>query len=471
MTFNNLPYSIVAIIASHLEEPLASYASISQSWKYAVESLTFRELRLYDAERLQKLRNTVTYDRRSAVRSIDLTVQLPEYEGDKFGEVESETDKQTNNKVFTETLKDLWQTLGSWEDGGEEADGKGTSRRGGLALQVQAISKSDFIHMPMAKKKERQMSADFGEVEDIFESRYGASYLRLTEDLPHLSSIVELAVLGQKRVRLISGTAVVAIMQSLPRLRKLDAELSDRESKDLDLRNRERQDFAKSLLTLQSKTLVNMRLHYPGVVPENQHFSPPVIPKTDGVDSFSASMHAFSQQLESLSITAVLSTDFYCPPTTDQEALSLWPNLQTLDLHIWSCTPSGEWIIERDPTEPASEENVDPDAEAYEGLSDWMRPAQIPARMHHPANTFRTSVRPQMMNDLYIVAGKAVARMPKLRSFVLRVGGRIHRFEFSSNGTDAAEVQWTGASATKYEPSNEVVETWRRACRRETVAA
>ncbi|KAL2030179.1 hypothetical protein VTO58DRAFT_107533 [Aureobasidium pullulans] len=245
-------------------------------------------------------------DRRAALHGIDIIIQLPEYGKDRWYEFESEHEKDTNNIVFSDSLREVFDILNSWQEY------KGDHAR--LTLAIQAISKSDSWHL--------------GDIDRI-----------------------------RRRGRAASAAAdtITRITKACTRVRDVAAELSDKESKKLVLRNAERLAFAKNLIYLP-KSVTRLKLSYPGVVPANQFFNPPAIPFVDGKDALSTSLSRISRRLECLGVHAVLSEDIF----DMNESLS-WPRLRRLHIEVDSCTPHGEWLLELDPedseVERAQKEN------------------------------------------------------------------------------------------------------------------
>lgn len=143
-------------------------------------------------------------------------------------------------------------------------------------------------------------------------------------------------------------------------------------------------------------------------------------------------MGILSQQLISLDLTAVLSDDFF----SLAESRS-WPYLQRLEISLNPCTPSGDWIIERDPLDSEDEEL---DIGSYEELSYWMRPEQMPSRMNYPENPFREAVKGDAMHDWYFAAADAALKMPRLELIKFRITPRIHFFEYYSDRISAGSV-------------------------------
>lgn len=125
------------------------------------------------------------------------------------------------------------------------------------------------------------------------------------------------------------------------------------------------------------------------------------------------------------------------------------------------CTPSGDWIIERDPLDSEDEEL---DIGSYEELSDWMRPEQMPSRMNYPENPFREAVKGDATHDWYFAAADAASKMPRLELMKFRITPRIHSFEYHSDRISAGSVTWRSRSTTTYQPHDDVIAAWNRAC-------
>jgi hypothetical protein len=247
MAFDQLPVTVLWNIVSFLEAPLALYATVSSSWKPVIEAFTFRELQIDSADRLTQLGDTVTYNRRATVRGIIFTVLLPEYGVEEYGLIESDEDRQRNNAVFTRSLQSLFQTLRLWQND-SVGDGKGSARAGGITLVVRAYSKSDTGNMEDAIEKQERIDSERDD--DISATRFDTSHLHLDGELPEAAVVSELEVYGRNYwisddlscdPRPISGDAVACLIGHLPRLKLAHVQLSDEESKDMALREKERQ--------------------------------------------------------------------------------------------------------------------------------------------------------------------------------------------------------------------------------------
>ncbi|THZ00851.1 hypothetical protein D6C93_03595 [Aureobasidium pullulans] len=391
MSFDQLPSAILLLVASHLQfidGSLAKYSTVNRSWNSVIEALTFRELR--------------SDDRRAALHGIDIIIQLPEYGKDRWYEFESEHEKDTNNIVFSDSLREVFDILNSWQEyKGDHAQ---------LTLAIQAISKSDSWHLGKIDRIRRRGRVASGAA-DV---RLEASYLHLQGELPPLLTVSDSSFRGALHVRqlpgnpsrpccprLLSGETITRITKACTRVRDVAAELSDKESKNLVLRNVERSDLPESVTRL--------KLSYPGVVPANQFFNPPAIPYLDGKDALSMSLSRISRRLGCFEVHAVLSDDIF-----DMSESPSWPRLRKLHIGFHSCTPHGEWLLELDP-EDSEVEREQNENRRYDLLSIHRKQSEMPARIHYPEISFRTAVNRDILDDLYLAAARAVARMPNLR--------------------------------------------------------
>jgi hypothetical protein len=192
-------------------------------------------------------------------------------------------------------------------------------------------------------------------------------------------------------------------------------------------------------------------------MPENQDNQPPEIPSIGGRDLLSLNLGALSQQLMTLDLSGIFSNDLFSHGFS-------WPQLQRLQLWMFMCTPSGEWMIEKDPEDSDSDLDVEP----YEDLSDHMHEHQLPARIHYPNNPCRTLPRKDLVCNFFLAARLAAARMPKLQSMVVLSEPSVLKFEYSSDGYRAGVVGWQTLSTFRpdpptYRPCDEFIIAWKDA--------
>lgn len=205
-----------------------------------------------------------------------------------------------------------------------------------------------------------------------------------------------------------------------------------------------------------------MQLHYPGVIPQNQFFDPPIVPTFNGKDFFSCSINTLSQQLESLHLFAVVSDDLFdiTSPTIH------WPKLRNLHVDFDVVMPNGTWMIEQDPED--SEPEIDPDEDMeYNDLrtyDDWSDHEML-ARFDWPTRCFRIAPNRDAFDGVYLAIAQALPRMPNLRSMRLSVdqGTAGCLCTYASDGRGNHKVLWRTCSTTIYEPHPEVIAEWENA--------
>jgi hypothetical protein len=192
-------------------------------------------------------------------------------------------------------------------------------------------------------------------------------------------------------------------------------------------------------------------------MPSNQENQPSAIPSIGSHDLLSFNLGALSRQLVTLDLSGIFSNDLFSHEFN-------WPQLQRVQLWIFMCTPSGDWMIEKDPQDSDTELFAEP----YEDLSDYMHNHELPAPIHYPNNPCRTLPRQGLIDAFFLSAGKAAAKMPKLQSMVVLSEPSVFEFEYSSDGYSKGCVEWQTlatfhADPPTYQPSDEVTEAWKDA--------
>ncbi|THX06765.1 hypothetical protein D6D17_04920 [Aureobasidium pullulans] len=126
------------------------------------------------------------------------------------------------------------------------------------------------------------------------------------------------------------------------------------------------------------------------------------------------------------------------------------------------CTSHGEWSLEL-ATGDSEVEREQSENRRYELLSIHRKQSEMPARIHYPEISFRTAVNRDILDDLYLAAARAVARMPNLRDLQLTVGdedfGCVCRL--SSDGRCTHRLVWIRKSQTMHEPHPDVMKAWK----------
>ena len=207
-------------------------------------------------------------------------------------------------------------------------------------------------------------------------------------------------------------------------------------------------------------------LKYPYFPPSNETFLPPNIIPIGGCDRFSTSLRIFSQQLTSLVLLPiVISSEFFWPLDSDltPQNTPYWPHLTSLHILYTPVTPYGKWLFERNAAEEVYDIEEGPD------LSLQLEEDEIPLREDWDTVLFREVPNARLMNDLYLAAGRALAKMPRLKEMVLRaqIGGFEHSLMFQAMDSKASLRLW---STPRFEPEVTVLDIWREAAKKNTRA-
>lgn len=209
--------------------PLATYATLNRRWQAIIERCTFAYLYIDTPKRLEEFQQLVsTPHRRSCVQVIDLRVELESYDEKARARVETDEERQRNNRIFTTTISTLFRILSDWPDDF------------GISIEISARSPGDFLEFKERRKRRRVTGS---REDDLFEKRYERSYLefpRETTDAecPPVPAVTELSIQGIANVRLIEPASSVFIAMKLPRLNRLNLMMKDDCKRDKQLRQR-----------------------------------------------------------------------------------------------------------------------------------------------------------------------------------------------------------------------------------------
>ncbi|KAJ5640651.1 hypothetical protein N7528_000276 [Penicillium herquei] len=256
-------------------------------------------------------------------------------------------------------------------------------------------------------------------------------------------------------IRLILPASCALIASKLPRLHTLELNLSDNEKRDKALRKHNRNDFADHFHHFPS-SIKQLFLKFTGYGPENHDFAPANVVDGKIEDPLSSSLRDFSQQLTSMRLeNIVVAKELFWPINpTDDTKLPTWSNLTHVELGHGITTPSGGWYFERDP----EEDEIDPNPEFVHNLPEH----KMPAREDRRQNSFRVKPSARSLNELYMFAGRAAQRMPRLKSMSIgnkEFGVYLH-FKYEVDGT-TAKATWDGRSV--YTPDDPTLQAWRDA--------
>ncbi|OTA53973.1 hypothetical protein K449DRAFT_426464 [Hypoxylon sp. EC38] len=455
-------YSEFNLPAPHHRSQLASLATVSRKFQYAIERNTFKTLFL-DLDRIRSASTTLSqFSRWKHLRDIVFFVMLPEYDEAACTRYENEAEQVENSRLLTQNIVELFHLLSQRPAQYIPAT---------LSLKLDILSRSD-IFVRYSTPDQGLVSRRFthaGPVPgDMGSCRHMWSKILLDESVS-LASIKHLQLLAFSLAqdgicRQVVHTDTIrrltsAIMQSKPNGLALtfhDAEY------ELSRRIANRENVAHIIDSFPKLNKVVIKFYF---LPHlNHNIRPPVLLDQDSQsDPVSCALRRLSQRSTSISITGTLcSTELFWPKDHLPGAPSpRWESLETLDLLYRPMTPGGKWLFERD------------DSWTPRVIREPVRffdPVERRPRENRRLYQWRYSPIQQIMDEFYIAVGQAVANMPKLMKLSLvRIddpewrldGSCLHAFSFQVFEDKRALAYWAGSPG--YSPSEAVLKAWTRA--------
>ncbi|KAL8916579.1 MAG: hypothetical protein Q9172_006244 [Xanthocarpia lactea] len=516
---DRLPQELITHVASYIEREddqshlgflfhqkmpskLPPYATLSRRWQLAIESRTFRSLRLTNHE-LPYLAQVLVGHRRLFLSDLAYDIVLPTYDDKACAKFETKEDMERNNQVFTDAIHTLFQFLKAWEDAGA------TMESCHLSLHLSDVyAPMDGRHRGLEKYEQDKEQWYSNKRSDLWGHRYEHSILRLLEHppLPTLS-ILSSFQMSLYEDRIIEPKSAVRLANKLSGVRTVALHLSDNEKKYPDIRRQSRYGLATALPTLSSPSLRGFTLSFYQLDPPNNDFYPmsALLPSEPLVDHLSRAIYTLSQSFSLTSLKLqdiIISPELYWP--SNSSASPAWPNLRHHDVEFHMATPDGNWYFVRDPSKPIDddesadgEEGVDDDESAGDAdgpddiqgepdsdassSSSW-RPDTFNERQedrqvgNSPGRDFRSFPSDTYMNPLVLAIARAAAQMPKLETLSLTSSIRhpdsdgfdilfhapthASRFDSEPGNADEARLYWIVGS---WRPHEEVLKAWHEA--------
>ena len=287
-----------------LPSNLPPYATISRSWKHAIERTVFQELSLKSTE-LDAFDAILGADRRRLLTKLTLNVVLPNYDEKDRGRYERAADQDANSETFTKAIEKLVSVLKSWEDASVDSS---------LCFVLGRVySPSDASECDYETIQQQRLEVELGNRHDLFQHRYMHTPIRLlrSDGLPSLSRVTKASPANSCSVRPLDMRAVVDLIAKFPNLESCVWVLDDDEKRYPDLRLTNRHSFASALSTLTFPFLQTAHLTFSHEPPLDQKFKPANLLGDHTCDLLStALLCAFSQSqnLTSLTLTGVFDS-------------------------------------------------------------------------------------------------------------------------------------------------------------------
>ncbi|KAK4041055.1 hypothetical protein C8A01DRAFT_34899 [Parachaetomium inaequale] len=435
---DKLPAEIIHLIISHLEPPLAGYATVSSRWQDAIESHTLRSIGASsdDASFGQFQAVFATPRRRALLRKLVFHVQLPPPSEKRIRKLQSRREAAANNLAYTRALVALFSYLHTWEH--EE----GAAR---LALEVSVSSPMDNydgddkghrgVPIWFIRDQLRQVSVDT----DVLRESGGLATVRVVSGLTNYHHI------GLGCGRRVDPAVMPLVTKALPNAREMNWAFSALPRRFPDLRRAERMSLANALFATAAadiRLLTTLQISWEDRAPCNEASDPgSLVDGASSRDDLSIALRRISQlpSLRSLKLTGshtIGAQLFEDQNVSPDHGAPTWPSLTNLEIWASVTTPDGRWYFTGDPSsaefidqqQDDSDESVaafdSADADTSDFAPDfaWEREdGMVPWRV------FRTTPDCAIFVPFMVSMLRAVARMPVLRhlTFCMQLESRI----------------------------------------------
>ncbi|KAJ5951931.1 uncharacterized protein N7479_010344 [Penicillium vulpinum] len=432
----SLPLEILEQIFSYHPESLTAYACVCRQWQVAAEAFTFADLHI-DSASLEDFRRIVasphSVSRYFYIRSLYFKIILPDYSVAARSQYENQDDRDGNNKVFTQAIKGLFESLSSWPnyDGYE------------VLLQIYAKSPSDWqSEEDWVTRRARQQRGHAFPEQELLHRRYESSYLQLMEKvaLPDVKCITSLKVMGCDALRNIAPGAVSVMVIHLPRLETINAKLRDKEKKATEMTDSLGSDFS---VISWPRSLRHLQLRYEAKPPYSENCSTPL---TTGPNSVCLSLYQLTQQLESVDLFQIMISPESFWPVDASNTTPFWPTLRKF---VASCTYAP--------------------ADGYSPLNGCLKldKDSSPVSQHDSVEASDNQEQSQFrqlliknMDEVFLAAGRAAQHMPKLSLMEIDIGTFFLPDSRYSFMYDASSGTATWTTSSEFCISNEVRDAW-----------
>jgi hypothetical protein len=355
-----------------------SYATVSRTWKKAVEEVNFADLTV-SCDEFDKFQAIVTGRRRTYVKALSLRVPIPDCPAEVREQDESDEEQQVNNERYTNALYKILSVLRAWEDEGVQ-----NSLRLVIPVENNATAED--------RLRGRKSSGT---------CRFEDSVMRLGKTcvLPTLSNVTSLSIYGCGGRRL-EPTAATTIAVAFPNLMDISWNLADGHELITDERIFNRTKLAKGLEHVHLRPRATASIEYRrNVLNDQRDRGENLVPSRMSYDPLSTALRVFSQNLTSMHLTACVDSTIFWPSPHETNAVTpQWPHLKELYVNFSMLTPSGDWYF----TGP----NYDPDNDVFDDEEFYW-------------SYYRVDPDPVTFTPFIDAFAKAVKNMPVLEHFEL----------------------------------------------------
>jgi hypothetical protein len=310
------------------------YATLSRSWKAAIEIITFHDLDIKSTE-LDTFKAIVTGNRRKYLTELKFSVVLPEYAEEAYRRVEDEEEQRINDEAFTKGIRELFCVLKAWED-----------------EDVQSALRLEFSPRPAYSPTDSRLSHKmyFTRNGDIGCLRWKTSLLRIVQPdiLPTLLNVQTLHI-KYNGLRKLAPRVGPDLATLLPNLEHIFWKLEDdADSQLVGVRSDNRVAFVEVLKRLQLRRCFNADIEFHSLYRSDQRVPacPSIVPPGLTYDPLSAGLRLFSQNLTSLTLGVQVDSTLFWPSDDESDAAApTWPHLRELEVEFNMVSPSGAWYF------------------------------------------------------------------------------------------------------------------------------
>lgn len=343
----SLPQEVVNNIVAFLPDKsggatfsFASFATVSRAWQNAVESRTFRRLRVKhsDLMMLDAATRSQSRSRFLWLRELSFQVALPTYSDEACAKYETDQDRATNDAVASEQIVGLLQVLSTWPSGCN------------ITLDVSFDSPMDTIHRGEEKLEGDRLAVATGHRGDLFGDRYRYSYISLSDDILHfhVPSVRRLVPSGGTTRSLHPG-CLVALTGLFPNLNAIHWSYQEPDF-FVGHRRRNLEQFADAITSYDVPSTTR-RLHLRVEAPEYPHKEkvPDLVGPQDE-KSLCSALHAMiaRSRIEKVVYEGPIDPTFFWPSVTSDERRApsaVWRSVTDIWVEFGPASFSGQWYF------------------------------------------------------------------------------------------------------------------------------
>jgi hypothetical protein len=249
---DSLPFEIILEIASYLIRwrkdgehiPIRSaLVRVSRKWQLVAEPEIYEAIRLKDTTELDEFASVFSGSgshRRRFLKDLHVNIAIPTFSGVDRGIYESDQDRLATNKIVSEAVAALFNTLSGW----------GSDPAFAINLTIAMNSTKDGSHRTLSQLREDVADELEGVRAELFDDQFNYSYIRLLDAdmLPTAPCVRFMSPNGGDRN--FHPSSLVALAVKVPAVEHLKWMYMEPDLY-LKLRREVRNDFAQALQTFR----------------------------------------------------------------------------------------------------------------------------------------------------------------------------------------------------------------------------